>query len=77
MENMTKDELNRIRAALTMSAKTGNDALAIAIDFLLHHDKKNPSASNARKIKEGFYTVDVSYDAENDHENDYMYRYTK
>lgn len=77
MEYITKEELNRVRDILTMPAQTGNDAIAIAIEFLTVCNKKNPSASNAREKKLGLYSVDVSFDEEENPENNYVYKYTK
>ena len=77
MENMKKEELNRAKDILTMPEQNPNDAIAKAIDFLNSCNKKNPSASNARKKKAGLFSVDVSFDNEKNIEDNYVYKFSR
>ena len=77
MENMTKEELKRVKDILTMPAKNPNEAMAIAIEFLNSCNKQNPSVSNAREKKADLYSVDVSFDSEKNIEDNYSYEFSR
>ena len=77
MENMTKEELTRVKDILTMPAQNPNDAMATAIEFLNSCNKQNPLVSNAREKKAGLYSVDVSFDSEKNIEDNYAYKFSR
>ena len=77
MENLTKEELKRIKDILTMPAKNAEDAKQIAREFLEGCSKKNPSVDGVNEKKAGMFNVNISYDREFNNEQDYRYVYGK